>query len=183
MPTPPSSSPQQMPPLPKGPSLESVRGPVEIPLYEPWQIALFITLGILALGCFIWLVIVISLRKKRKRKVPCAYASAQTQLQIADQADDDEHFAQRCSGALRHYFEEGLGIAAKGRTSEEFLRRLKGDTRFDGSFHAKLEQFYAQCDAIKFARSKSDPAQRNAILKTAEELIEQASQSKEPAEL
>ena len=32
----------QMPPLPEGPSLDRVRGPIEIPAYEPWQIVLVI---------------------------------------------------------------------------------------------------------------------------------------------
>ena len=40
----------QMPPLPEGPSLDRVLGPVEIPAYEPWQIA--ILLGFIVL--FYW---------------------------------------------------------------------------------------------------------------------------------
>ena len=38
----------KMPPLPEGPSLDRVRGPIEIPAYEPWQI-------ILALGFIVLL--------------------------------------------------------------------------------------------------------------------------------
>ena len=45
----------QMPPLPEGPSLDRVRGPVEIPAYEPWQIAILLGFIVLFIGLLIWL--------------------------------------------------------------------------------------------------------------------------------
>jgi hypothetical protein len=171
----------QLPPLPEGPSLESARGPVEIPLYEPWQIGLFIGLGILAVACVIWFLVALYLHKKRNQKPSSAYQRAHTQLNVATQTKgDDEHFARLCSGALRNYFEDGLHIATRGRTSEEFLRSLKGNTRLDASFNERLEHFLAQCDAIKFARMSSNPEQRTALHSSAVELIQTAEKNKDP---
>ena len=52
----------QLPPLPEGPSLDRVRGPIEIPAYEPWQIAILLGFIVLFIGLLIWLYV----RSRRK---------------------------------------------------------------------------------------------------------------------
>ena len=57
----------QLPDLPPGPSLDRVRGPIEIPPFEPWQIGVMIALAVLALSLLIW-GIVRFMRARRNRR-------------------------------------------------------------------------------------------------------------------
>ncbi|MEN8726180.1 MAG: hypothetical protein ABF325_11470 [Lentimonas sp.] len=171
---------QQMPPLPEGPSLDRVRGPVDIPLFETWQVTTAATIVILICAILLWYFIRL-LRKTSGRKKPfSAKAVARAELDAAaSSADDDERFAVLISGALRTYFENGLRIPSNGRTSEEFLRSLKGNTQLNTSFNESLERFFAQCDAMKFARKTSNSEERTALTATAKELIQTAEKTKE----
>lgn len=169
----------QLPELPEGPSIERVRGPVEIPLFETWEIALFIGLGIFVFGCVIWLVVAQIQKQRLNQKKTSAYKFALSEISEAQQITESETFTVRCSAALRHYFEDGLGIAATGRTSEEFICSLKGNTRLDQSYQQQLTQFFAQCDAIKFAGHSADESQRTALADSALTLIKDAERTKE----
>ena len=79
----------QMPPLPEGPSLDRVRGPVEIPAYEPWQIAILLGLIVLFIGLLIWLYV---RSRRRAATTTPPYEAALTELQAATDltAEDDE---------------------------------------------------------------------------------------------
>lgn len=172
----------QLPELPAGPSLDRVRGPVEIPMFEPWQIALFIALGLMALALIIWAIIALVRHLKNQHTALAPAATAIAELDAAAAiTTDDEHFAVLSTNALRHYFEDGLNIPAKGRTSEEFLRSLKGNTRLDKAFSEQLSLFLAQCDGIKFAQKTVDSDQRAKLTTLAKELVEQAEATKEDA--
>ncbi|MDP4611749.1 MAG: serine palmitoyltransferase small subunit family protein [Opitutales bacterium] len=172
----------QLPELPAGPSLDRVRGPVEIPMFEPWQITLFIVLGLIALALIIWAIIafVRHLRNQHIALAPATTALAELEAAAA-LTTDDERFAVLSTNALRRYFEEGLNIPAKGRTSEEFLRSLKGNTQLDHTYSEQLSQFLAQCDGIKFAQQTVDSDQRTKLTTLAKELIQQAEATKEDA--
>ncbi|HAV13290.1 MAG TPA: hypothetical protein DCX06_07360 [Opitutae bacterium] len=174
---------QQMPPLPEGPSLDRVRGPVEVPLFETWQIVTVAIIGALLLGFLLWH-FVRYLRECSALRAPLTpEAIALKQLDSTAQIVDDELFAVRTSAALKEYFQVGLNIPSKGRTSEEFIRSLKGNTRLNGSFQQTLKQFFADCDAIKFARQSSSPEQRESLTDTAKQLVQKAEQTKEVAQL
>lgn len=167
MPTP------QLPPLPDGPALERVRGPVEIPAYEPWQVGLAIAFGLILLVCIIWW----SIRafKKPKAKTP-PYETAIAELDAAATltTEDDERFAMLASQALRRYLEDALGLSFSARTSEEFLRCLKGNTQFDDFFQSTLSDVLAAFDRIKFARQSINSEERIQITDTVRSLIDQA---------
>ncbi len=174
----------QLQQLPDGPSLDQVRGPVEIPAYEPWQIALFIALGLLAAALLIWGMIAIlrSCRNRTPEVSPQATALAELDTAAQLTTGDDERFAVLSSLALRRYFEEGLNIRSTARTSEEFLNSLKGTPRIEEEDQSALANFLSQCDAIKFARMPVAPEQRNALTETAKELIKKTVQTKEVAQ-
>jgi hypothetical protein len=163
----------QLPPLPEGPSLDRVRGPIEITTYDPWQIALAV--GFIAL--FIGLLIYIFVRSRRKAatKTP-PYEAALADLQAAADltAEDDERFAILSSHALRRYLEDGLGLRSTARTSEEFLLSLKGTTHLDESFQATLGEVLANFDQIKFAQQAISIEARIHITDTVRKLIDQA---------
>jgi|GEM_PF-309148 len=163
----------QLPALPEGPTFDRVRGPIEIPAYEPWQIMLAVGFAIVFLGLLLWLF----LRARRKAAPPTPpYEAAIAELEAAAQltAEDDERFAVLSSQALRRYLEEGLGLRFSARTSEEFLRSLKGNTTFDTDFQNKLSEALAAFDRIKFAREAINQEARIHITNTVRELIDQA---------
>ena len=92
----------QLPPLPEGPALDRVRGPIEILAYEPWQIALAVGCGILLFGLLVWLF----LRTRKKSTTALSpYDAAMGELDAAAQltTEDDDRFAVLSSGALRRY--------------------------------------------------------------------------------
>jgi len=163
----------QLPPLPEGPSLDRVRGPIVLPAYEPWQIALAIVVTLIFLGFILRLF----LHARRTAAAPTPpYEAAVAELDTAAQltTGDDERFAVLSSQALRRYLENGLGLRFSARTSEEFLRSLKGNTAFDEVFQNKLSEVLAAFDRIKFARQSINKEERIQITNTVRELIDQA---------
>lgn len=170
----------QLPELPTGPSLDRVRGPVEIPMFEPWQVTLFTVIGLIALALIIWAIIAFVRSQKNKHTALAPATTALAELDAAAElATDDERFAVLSTNALRRYFEDGLNIPATGRTSEEFLHSLNGNTRLNKTFSEQLSQFLAQCDGIKFAQQTVDSDQRAKLTTLAKELIQKAEATKE----
>ena len=163
----------QMPPLPEGPSLDRVRGPIEIPAYEPWQILL--ALGFIVL--FIGLLILLAVRSRRKAtKTTPPYEAALVELQAAAglSTEDDERFAILSSQALRLYLEDEFGLRSTARTSEEFLLSLKGNTQFDESFQTTLSEILDSLDQTKFSQQTISIESRIYIIDTLKDLINQA---------
>jgi hypothetical protein len=163
----------QMPPLPEGPSLDRVRGPIEIPAYEPWQIVL--ALGFIVL--FIGLLICLAARSRRKAaKTTPSHEAALAELQaVADlSAEDDERFAILSSQVLRRCLEDKLGLHSTARTSEEFLLSLKCNTQLDESFQTTIRETLATLDQTKFAQQPITIKLRIHIIDTLRELINQA---------
>jgi hypothetical protein len=168
----------QLPDLPAGPSLDRVRGPIEIPLYEPWQIGVMIALGVLALGLLTWgIVRFLRARSNRSPQQP-AHITALAELKAAAELTtaDDERFAVLSSLALRRYFENGKGIAALGRTSLEFLQALEGHPQLNSEARTSLSDFLEHCDRVKFAQASLTESERNALTGSAIALIQQFEQ-------
>lgn len=169
----------QLPDLPAGPSLEHVRGPIEIPPYEPWQIGVMIALGGLAVGLLIWGMIHWA-RKQRTTHLH-AHTAAFAELQTAAEctAADDERFAVLSSLALRRYFETGKGIPALGRTTPEFLQALEGHSLLNDDARSSLTEFLEHCDRVKFAQATLCESERHALTESALTLIRQSEQHSE----
>ena len=169
----------QLPDLPPGPSLDNVRGPIEIPPYEPWQIGVMIALGVIALGLLLW-GIARFLRARNNRDAqlqPHTTALAELKTAAECTAGDDERFAVLSSLALRRYFETGKGIAALGRTTLEFLKALDGHALLNTDARAALSAFLEHCDRVKFAQVSLTEDERNALTESAITLIRQSEQS------
>ena len=163
----------QLPPLPEGPSLDRLRGPIEIPAYEPWQIILALGFIVLFIGLLIWLA-VRSRQKVTKTTPPYQFALAELKAAADLTAEDDERFAILSSQALRRYLEDEFGLRSTARTSEEFLLSLKGNTKFDESFQTTLSEILANFDQIKFAQQAINITERIHITDTVRKLIDQA---------
>lgn len=173
----------KMPDLPAGPSLDRVRGPVQIPLFEPWQLGLAALLAILAIGLLAWGIARFIRRQKQLNAHSAPHAAALAELDAAAQltTDDDERFAVLSSLALRRYFEHGQSIPALGKTTLEFLHSLDAHAALDSQARAQLADFLERCDRVKFARASIEPADRDALIASAKKLIQQLHDQKEPA--
>lgn len=163
----------QLPPLPEGPSLEHVRGPIEVADgFATWQIALAALAFLLLAAALIWLLL-----RARKQPAPPAdpYAAACAELDAADQARDDERFAMLCANALRRYIAARFGLPAISQTTGELCARLP----LGQAEQARIATFLIRCDGVKFAGAALDPEQRAQVLDTAKQLIENLREKEE----
>jgi len=169
------ANPPQLPDLPPGPSLDRVRGPIEIPPFEAWQIGVMITLAILALGLLIWGILRFMRARSNRTQAELPDLIARAELKTAAELtlEDDERFAILSSLALRRYFETGKGIAALGRTSLEFLQGLDGHPQMNPEARSSLTEFLEHCDRVKFAQASLTAAERSALTDSATALIAQ----------
>jgi hypothetical protein len=169
----------QIPDLPAGPALDRVRGPVEIPPYEAWQIGVLAILGLLLLAFLAWgLTRWIRARRRRTTAIePHHAALAELETAAAHTANDDERFAVLSSRALRRYFEARSGIPALEKTTLEFLNSLKDHPKLNAEASAALLEFMQHCDRVKFARASLSTAQRQSLTNSAQQLIQQFEQS------
>lgn len=161
----------QLPPLPEGPDLSRVRGPVEIPTIDLWAWVIASSLALAFAVFVIWLIL--HLRNKPKQS-PSPKESAQARLAAIAENCSDESFANESSNALRRYLEDELHLKFTTRTNVEFLRSLKGNTALDSQFKQDLSDLLADFDAIKFAQKNISNERRHQILDTIHRLIEQA---------
>lgn len=167
----------QLPELPAGPSLDSVRGPVEIPLFETWQL---ICMGLLAAILFgilaSWLV-----RYLRSRaKCPASHSPEQiARLTIEQAGGDDREYIQTLSQAVRHYFDSKLKRSILAQTSQETLAHLPPNFPIS---ERELTAFFQQCDTIKFAQASLSPKQRIKLSDTALQFIETVHQAEKEAQ-
>ena len=171
----------QLPDLPPGPSLDRVRGPIEIPPYEPWQVGVMIALGLLVLGLLIWGIVRFIRARSNRTRTESPHLTALAELKAAAEltTEDDERFAVLSSLALRRYFETGKSIAALGRTSLEFLQALENHPAFNIEMHDSLAieardslpEFLEHCDRVKFAQASLTEAERSALTESAMALI------------
>jgi len=156
----------QLPPLPEGPALDKVRGPIEVSSgYEPWQIALALLVTLLVAGSVVWLF----LRSRKKQPAPLEpRAAAVAELEAASQAADDERFTLLCSNAVRRYFESCFNLPATSQTSSEIIARLplKADEK------DAIHDFFERCDGVKFAQRALSENERIELTDTARQLIE-----------
>ena len=165
----------QLPDLPPGPSLDRVRGPIEIPPFEPWQIGVIIALAVLALSVLIWGILRFMRARSNRSQAELPHLTARAELKAAAEltTNDDERFAVLSSMALRRYFETGKGIAALGRTSLEFLQGLDGHPQMNPEARSSLTEFLEHCDRVKFAQASLTAAERSALTDSATALIAQ----------
>ena len=159
--------PVQLPPLPEGPSLKNVRGPIELNGgYESWQIALAVLTILLIAAGAIWLYL------RSRSRPPAAIPPievARAELNAATQATGDERFALLCAYAVHRFLATEFKLPAGSKTSAEFSASIP----LEDEAKARLVDFLNACDGVKFAGQTLSKAQRSEILDTANSLIEE----------
>ncbi|MEM7790962.1 MAG: hypothetical protein AAF546_06155 [Verrucomicrobiota bacterium] len=173
----------QLPDLPEGPSLDRLRGPVEIPRFETWEIVGMSTVAAVLSGLAIWVILAL-IRKRKKRTTPIdPRAAALKEIEAAKYcSDDDGRFAQITSGALLRFCERGLGMRTLGQTTKEFTTNLSKlpDAHEEG--RQLVNQFLSECDQIKFSQRKLSATEREQLSETAAQIVAQFSERKETVE-
>ena len=88
-------------------------------------------------------------------------------------AGDDKAFSIALSYALRNYIEAVFGIRAPELTTEEFLFKAKTHPHISDDGLKTLGSFLELCDLAKFARHAFGSEERDQLLVTAKEFVEQ----------
>ena len=160
--------------IPPGPSLDRARGPVEIPLLEPWQISLITFFGALLLGLIGWLVLryLRTQKKNVPKEPPHSIAIAELNKAAQTTVDNDKAFATLNAQALRRYFAKGSDMYTHGKTTDEFIQTLETDDLPDSATRTSLANILHQCDQIKFAGVQLTQEERQQLTETALALLE-----------
>ena len=136
-----------------GPSLEFVRGPIEIPLFETWQlICISPAQRSLAAQHTVahWLVRFL----RTRTKCPSSPARSDRTPRNRTGHGDDRAYTQALTHALRSYLTTSRqGPIRSAQTSTETLRNLPADLPINDS---ELKSFLEQCDTVKFANGSPD---------------------------
>ena len=172
-----------IPELPPGPSLDRVRGPVEVPLLETWQSMLIILLSLIVAGFLGWRLLQYFRQQKNQHQTISPYEAAIAELKSAAEltADNDERFAVLSSLALRRYFETGKGIHTLGKTTDEFLKSPSTHSMLNADARKSLAECLQRCDQVKFAKESLTQTDRRKLTESALAVIRQceATQSSE----
>jgi hypothetical protein len=155
----------QLPPLPEGPSLDTVRGPIEASSgFGTSQIALAVVAGLLILAGMVWLF----LRSRKTVEAPLdPEQTALAEIEAASAAQEDGRYATLCANSIRRLLETRYDLPATRRTSDETIGSLPITDERKREFQA----FLATCDQIKFAARPLSSEQRSELSNTAQNLI------------
>ena len=147
-----SVSANSLPELPPGPSLDRIRGTLDIPLLSVWQYtALCICLTLLIL----WLVVLFYRRLRSKKNTIdhlSPYDSALGILKSIDSEEDSAQIAEKIIYALCQFFESSLKIKAHGRSCLVISQQLD----LDKTGSERLIGIWNECDHAKFGQVAID---------------------------
>jgi hypothetical protein len=96
---------------------------------------------------------------------------------------DPKAFSIAVSGAIRGYLEERFEFHAPDRTTEEFLRELRGSNLLTTEQKLSLGDFLENCDLIKFAKYEPTETELRALHDAALKLVNETEPRWAPAEI
>lgn len=138
-----------------------------------WQWAAPVLAGVLIVAA---VALYFALRRKPEKPLT-AYQRAMKEIAEASGLKDggnDKAFSIAVSNALRNYIEAVFRIRAPEQTTEEFLSSAKSHPRISADALKTLGTFLELCDLAKFARHAFGPEERDQLIATAKEFVEQA---------
>ena len=159
--------------------IRDIKPPMDIPTGWAW---LWWTLAILAV--VIATILIWRWRQKRKAFVPVvppipAHVRAKKKLAEAlALISQPKPFVTAVSDTARFYLEERFQFRAPERTTEEFLRELRGTKLLLPEQKESLGDFLESCDLVKFAKYEPGENELRELHGSAVRLIEET----EPAE-
>ncbi len=142
-----------LPPGKQKPEIKEIVPPLDLPGLPAWAAAIAAA-ALVAAAVWYW-------RRRRRRAretapAPKPHEAALAALRALMEGDllargEVKLFYLRLSGILRHYIEDRFGLRAPERTTEEFLRDLRSESRFSEEQKRLLREFLGHCDLVKFA--------------------------------
>ena len=154
--------------------IRDIKPPLEITSGWEW---LWATLG--ALACATILFALWKWWQKRKANIPVeppvpAHIRARRKLEEAlALIAQPKPFVIAVSGAARTYLEERFDFRAPERTTEEFLRELRGTDLLLPEQKESLGNFLANCDLVKFAKYEPCEPELRELHHSALKLVEE----------
>lgn len=164
----PGAQPAPLPELPDGPTLESLRGPVELPEPFPWLQTSLIATGVLLLLLITVLIWKYLQRRRAKHSTPPPHTQAEAKLQTAQQLVDSADYAQHLSQVIRVYLSQTTGTDYTSRTVAECLQQLPSDFPTPQII---LQQWFASIENATFAGEHLSEQQRSELLDTARRIL------------
>ena len=165
-----SASANSLPELPPGPSLDRIRGALDIPLFSAWQYtALCICVTLLVL----WLVVFFYRRIRSKKNTIdhlSPYDSALDVLKSVDSETDSAQVGEKIIYALCQFFEASLKIKAHGRSYSAISQQLD----LDKNDNERLAKIWNDCNHAKFGQVAINEDSRTQLIKTALVIINAA---------
>lgn len=179
--------------LPEGEEAElrDIAAPATVPPpMWPWIVATFVFLLLIAAALAYW-----RWRATRPKPTPPPEPADDRALQrLAElrrsgmvERGEVEAFYVAVSDVVRRYLEEGHGMHAPERTTEEFLAELEQSRALEGPLQQNLRDFLGHCDLVKFAAYEPERSEIDAAVDSAEKFIramaaaKRAAESEEPA--
>ncbi|ADE53802.1 DUF4381 family protein [Coraliomargarita akajimensis] len=160
--------PQQLPDLPAGPSLQHVRGPIEIPEVFPWSTALLLILGAVLLVLVTYTLWTRRLRQRSTSALQAPDEEAHEALSQLSSIGNSSDFAQQLSRTVRHYLSRSLQRDFTAKTAGECLNDLPANFPTGPMV---LEQWFQQIEAAGFAGKDLSKDDRSVLVDTARQLI------------
>ena len=162
-----------------GQDIRDIHGPIAIPhRRSPWW---YVGGAAVAAGAVAALV----LYARRRRPVAPPHERALRALAEAgtEFAGDPRQFSFAVSEIVRQYVEEAFRVRAAHRTTEELLADLMLDRSPVALHRTALGEFLRYCDLAKFAGWSLSPADRAAMLASAETFVRATAVPTSPAEV
>lgn len=157
-----SVSANPLPELPPGPSLDRIRGTLDIPLFSAWQYtALFIC--VILLGSCLILFFYRQIHAKNKIINELSpYDLALKSLKILNSEKDSAQVGEKIIYALCVFFEASLKIKAHGRSCSAISQQLD----LDKTESERLIGIWNDCDHAKFGQAAIDQDSRTKLINT-----------------
>lgn len=145
----------------------------------PWITALIVVAVIGLIVLTVWLA-------KRKPPARTLSPAEEARLRLGEASSlangqDDKAFSVTVSDALRVYLERAYALRAPEQTTEEFLQHAKQSNRLPGKSLDTLARFLELCDLAKFAQHAFGDEERQDLLNTARNFVDEAEQRNQPA--
>lgn len=151
-----SASANSLPELPPGPSLDRIRGTLDIPLLSAWQ---YTALCICVTLLILWLVVFFYRRLQSKKNTIdhlSPYDSALGIIKSIDPEEDSAQIAEKIIYVLCQFFESSLKIKAHGRSCSVISQQLE----LDKTGSERLIGIWNDCDHAKFGQVAIDKDNR-----------------------